>query len=272
MTDKKKLGVMIATPCYGGQLNEAYLHGILNVTTKAGKEGFSVHLNTMGNESLITRARNTLVSQFLDYDEKEPDRFTHLFFIDSDIGFNGDVFYKVLTSGYDIACGIYPRKSIDWSAVEAFAKKGDFKHLEQKALGYNLNFSDPNKIELTGGFTEVMEAATGFMCIKKEVFYKMKEAYSNLKYTSDQIVNGKRYGSDNCYAFFDCIIDEKSNRYLSEDYAFCRLWQKIGGKIHADLQSPLTHYGTYPFVGHVWTKFKVDEVIKDGDDIQQSKD
>ena len=70
MINQKKLGVMIATPCYGGQLNEAYLHGILNVTTKAGKEGFSVHLNTMGNESLITRARNTLVTQFLDAEKK----------------------------------------------------------------------------------------------------------------------------------------------------------------------------------------------------------
>ena len=270
MTNKKKLGVMIATPCYGGQLNEAYLHGILNVITKAGKEGFSVHLNTMGNESLITRARNTLVSQFLDYDEKEPDRFTHLFFIDSDIGFNGDVFYKVLTSGYDIACGIYPRKAIEWDKVPDLIKTSD-KNLEQRALGYNLNFADPNKIELTGGFTEVMEAATGFMCIKKEVFYKMKETYPNLKYTTDQIINNQRYSSNNTYAFFDCIIDEKSNRYLSEDYAFCRLWQKIGGKIYADVQSPLTHYGTYAFKGHVWSKFKVED-NKDGNDIQQSKD
>ena len=46
--------------------------------------------------------------------------------------------------------------------------------------------------------------------------------------------------------------------------------KKIGGKIHADLQSPLTHYGTYPFAGHVWTKFKIDEVIKNGNDVQQS--
>ena len=56
---------------------------------------------------------------------------------------------------------------------------------------------------------------------------------------------------------FDCIIDEKSNRYLSEDYGFCRLWQKIGGKIYADLMSPLTHYGTYAFKGNVWSKFNV---------------
>jgi hypothetical protein len=95
MIKNKKLKVMIGTPCYGGQLTEAYLHGIMDLTRVAAQNNFQVHLNTIGNESLITRARNTLVSQFLDYDEKEPDRFTHLFFIDSDIGFNGDVFYNV---------------------------------------------------------------------------------------------------------------------------------------------------------------------------------
>src|SRR5210317_1014576 len=116
MIEKKKLGVMIATPCYGGQLTEAYLHGILNTVTLAGKKDFQVHLNTMGNESLITRARNTLVSQFLDEDKKDPTRFTHLMFIDSDIGFNGEAVWRALNSDYDVACGIYPRKSIDWNS------------------------------------------------------------------------------------------------------------------------------------------------------------
>jgi len=269
--ENKKLGVMIATPCYGGQLTEAYLHGILNTISVANKHKFQVHLNTMGNESLITRARNTLVTQFLDLDKKEPDRFTHLMFIDSDIGFNGEAVWKLLNSGHDVACGIYPRKSVDWDSVKSFAEKGQLDNLEQKALGYNLNLSNPLNIRVENGFAEVLDAATGFMCIKKEVFYKMKEAYPNLKYTSDQIINNQRFSSDNCYAFFDCIIDEKSNRYLSEDYAFCRLWQKIGGKIYADVQSPLTHYGTYAFKGHVWSKFKVEE-NKNANDIQQSKD
>ena len=55
--------------------------------------------------------------------------------------------------------------------------------------------------------------------------------------------------------FFDCIIDEKSNRYLSEDYAFCRLWQKIGGSVYADVVSGLNHHGTYVFRGNVGTQF-----------------
>jgi len=273
MIKKKKLSVMIATPCYGGLLTEAYLHGIMSVTQSAAKNNYIVHLNTMGNESLITRARNTLVSQFLDEDDKDSNAFTHLMFIDADIGFNGEAVTRILQSGYDIACGVYPRKSIDWESLPKLFKKSN-KHIEQRVLGYNLNFADPKNIIVEKGFAEVMDAATGFMCIKKEVFRKMMKSYPNLKYTSDQIINNKRYGSKNCYAFFDCIIDEKSNRYLSEDYAFCRLWQKIDGKIHSDLRSPLTHYGTYPFAGNVWTKFKVDDKVKvekkDGNDIQQS--
>jgi len=272
MNIEKKYGVMIATPCYGGQLTEAYLHGILSTTVKAQQKGIQVHLNTMGNESLITRARNTLVTQFLDYSEKDPNKFTHLLFIDSDIGFSAENVIRLVESGHDVCAGIYPRKSIDWKSVPKFVKETGEKDLESKALGYNLNFAEPLSISVKNGFTEVLDAATGFMCIKKEVFDKMKEAYPNLKYTSDQIINNERFSSNNCFAFFDCIIDEKSNRYLSEDYAFCRLWQKIGGKIFADVISPLTHYGTYPFRGNVWNKFNVEGADKNANDIQQSKD
>ena len=267
--------IFIGTPCYGGMITANYFKSCMQLVALAASKKIELQFGTIGNESLITRARNTLVSQFLDADDDNPDLFTHLMFIDSDIGFNVDAVSRMVLSDYDVACGVYPRKSIDWERIPKLMKKSD-KHLEQRALGYNLNFSDPNNIEVENGFTEVMDAATGFMCIKKEVFRKMIEAYSNLKYTSDQIINGKKYGSNNCYAFFDRIIDEKSNRYLSEDYAFCRLWQKIGGKIHVDLRSPLTHYGTYPFAGHVWTKFKIDDEVKvenkNGNDLQQSKD
>ena len=55
--------------------------------------------------------------------------------------------------------------------------------------------------------------------------------------------------------FFDTMIEPDTKRYLSEDYAFCRLWQKIGGKIYADIASGMTHYGNYAFKGNVGTQF-----------------
>jgi len=112
------------------------------------------------------------------------------------------------------------------------------------------------------GFIEVMDAATGFMLIKREVFIKMAKKYSHLKFKVDQHLgqpHETKYShhekSDWNYAFFDTMIDPETKRYLSEDYAFCRLWQKIGGKVYADIMSGLTHYGTYAFHGNVGTQF-----------------
>jgi hypothetical protein len=51
------------------------------------------------------------------------------------------------------------------------------------------------------------------------------------------------------------MIEPQTKRYLSEDYAFCRLWQNTGGKIYADIMSGMTHYGNYAFRGNVGTQF-----------------
>ena len=47
MIKNKTLSVMIATPCYGGQLSEGYLHGVMSVTQSAAKNNYRVHLNTI---------------------------------------------------------------------------------------------------------------------------------------------------------------------------------------------------------------------------------
>jgi hypothetical protein len=55
---------------------------------------------------------------------------------------------------------------------------------------------------------------------------------------------------DNFYALFDTMIDPIDKRYLSEDYTFCRRWQKIGGDIWLDPSISLNHYGSFCFQGN----------------------
>ena len=50
------------------------------------------------------------------------------------------------------------------------------------------------------------------------------------------------------YNFFDSFIIDNVNGnkikekcYLSEDYGFCYLWEKIGGEIFADITTSLSH-------------------------------
>jgi hypothetical protein len=87
------------------------------------------------------------------------------------------------------------------------------------------------------------------MLIRREVLEKMVESFPQLKYTND--VTGYFNGTNDnfFYAFFDCIIDEKSKRYLSEDYAFCQRWLQLGGDIWVDLLCDLSHCGSYNFRG-----------------------
>lgn len=262
-----KIRLYVGMPMYGGLLTESTLHGLLGLQTWSYKAGVGMKLQSMGNESLITRARNTIVSMFLDDQNYVA---THLLFIDADIGFEAANVERLIRADKDIVCGIYPRKCIHWNQVKAAMQENPDiteEQLEMKALGYNLNFEDPQNVKMENGFCEVLEAATGMMLIKRDVFRKLKKAYPEKKYKSDQIINAKHFSSDNCYDFFGVgkLPWDKAERYLSEDYYFSRLWHKIGGKIWADVSMPLTHHGAMMFKGHVGSLFKVK------DDTNQSK-
>ena len=104
------------------------------------------------------------------------------------------------------------------------------------------------------GFVEVAEAPTGFMCIKRDVFTRMMAKYPELKYTPDGPPNPQAHLH---WLFFDCMVDPDSGRYLSEDYAFCRRWIDIGGKVWVDLQSKLLHLGQHNFGGDLAESLKL---------------
>ena len=80
--DLKKHKLFIATPMYGGMAHGLYIKSCLDLQAQMNKYGVETKFSFLFNESLITRARNTLVQLFMDGD------YTHLLFIDADIAFN----------------------------------------------------------------------------------------------------------------------------------------------------------------------------------------
>ena len=44
--------------------------------------------------------------------------------------------------------------------------------------------------------------------------------------------------------------------FMSEDYAFCRRWREIGGRIWADLNIRLTHSGAHAYTGDPMSLFR----------------
>jgi len=245
--------IFLGMPMYGGMLSEATMHGLLELQQWTVASNVGLRFQSMGNESLITRARNTIVSMMMDQQDYVA---THLLFIDADIGFSWKNIERLLCVDKDIACGVYPRKHIHLEKIKGILEDNPNitpDEMEAKALGYNINFDDPTNLQGENGFFPVNEAATGMMLVKRSVFRTMFKKFPERKYETDQIVNGAHYKSDNCYDLFAVgpykTLDQK--RYLSEDYYFSRLWQECGGKIWADLAMPLTHFGNRAYKGHV---------------------
>lgn len=225
---REKCSVFFATPCYGGLVTDQFFLSIFKASQELVRHGITFRLTTLRNESLVTRARNILSAMFLDSGA------THLFFIDADIEFEPESVIRMLAMDKDIIAGAYPKKALP----------------VQYAM--NFKYTDPVKkqIRVENGAVEVWDASTGFFCIKREVFEKMMVAYPHLHYKNDSNIDPKlqKY----CYALFDTMLDADENgdnRYLSEDYTFCRLWQKLGGEIWMDPNTRLNHIGSYTFEG-----------------------
>ena len=132
--------VLIATPCYGKLVGEGYLKSILSSFDLLRSKGHQVELHTIGNESLITRARNNQVAYFL------TKSFDYLMFIDADISWNPEALLALLDSDSDV-CGIpYPTKARDWKKVSNFIQKklaegAEFKpqDLQSSSLNFTIN-------------------------------------------------------------------------------------------------------------------------------------
>ena len=76
----KTTRVHICMPCYGGMLTESTFMSYIKWSNAARQLGIDWTMETMTNESLISRARNTLTAKFLHNKDS-----THLMFIDADI-------------------------------------------------------------------------------------------------------------------------------------------------------------------------------------------
>ena len=209
--------VHICMPCYGGQLTESTFMSFIKWSNTARQLGIEWTMETMTNESLITRARNTLTAKFL----TNPDS-THLMFIDADIGWEPWHLLVLLDRDVDVIGGLYPMKSmpIKW-CVNGFegAEEG------------------PN------GLQEVTKTGTGFLLIKKHVFDKLKSHPAVKPFKNDIGLPAEL--DPHMKTYFDTAVRE--NRYYSEDWMFCENWRDIGGKVWVDKRVLLRHTGTYVF-------------------------
>ncbi|WP_321800274.1 hypothetical protein [Caballeronia sp. J97] len=253
----------IATPSYGGCAATCYINGLLDLLSSGPQHGLAFTVGFNNFESLITRARNAMAANFL-----ADERFTHLMWIDSDIGFTAADVLRLVQADRPVAAGVYPMKVDGWpqsglnEALPAGTRRADF----QTRFG---RFPVSTKVAADApdadGFLEVVDAPTGFMLIKREVLLDLKQHFAELRYkpyASDSNFAASA-GNDDChYAFFDTMIDSETGRYLSEDYAFCRRMAVLGVRPVIDTRSRLVHQGSMKFEGDFgrWFELQRDAV------------
>ena len=213
----KTTKVHIAMPCYGGMLTESTFMSFIKWANTARQLGIDWTLETMVNESLISRARNTLTAKFLDM----PDA-THLFFVDADIGWEPWHLLVLLNRDVDVIGGLYPMKTMPIKWVV-----NGFEGAEEGA----------------DGLQEVSKAGTGFLLMKKHVFDKMKTHPAVKQYKNDIGLDPKF--DQHLKTYFDTAV--RQNRYYSEDWTFCENWRDMGGRIWVDKRVLLRHSGSYVF-------------------------
>jgi hypothetical protein len=173
-------------------------------------------IETMTNESLISRARNSLTSKFLIH----PDT-THLMFIDADIGWEPHHLLMLLDADKDVIGGLYPMKSlpVKWciNSFDGAAQEG-FVH-------------------------EVSKTGTGFLLIRRSVFAAMNAHPAVKPFRNDLGLPAEL--DPYMKTYFDTAV--RDGRYYSEDWTFCENWRDLGGRVWVDTRVMLRHTGTYVF-------------------------
>jgi hypothetical protein len=231
------LKIFVATPMYGGQCTSPYLNSLLSLQIEFLKNNYEMNFSGIQNESLITRARNTLSDMFLETD------CDYLLFIDADHGFNPSDIIKMIKCDLDILCAIPPKKTINWDSV-INAAKNKIKNLEFYTGNFVINLDSSVKEISANEPFEIQSGGTGLMLIKRKVFTEMKKSLPQYmaNNTAKEILDKKMITE-----FFTTTIHD--GILLSEDYNFCKTWKDMGGKIYAAPWVGITHVGTYEFSG-----------------------
>jgi glycosyltransferase involved in cell wall biosynthesis len=248
---KKKL--FLATPMYGGQCAGMFARSVADLAAFCANHGIPLQMYFLFNESLITRARNYCVDEFLRSDAD------HLMFIDSDIGFNPQDVIALMAlqnlepEKYDIIGGPYPKKCISWEKIKVAVDKGvadDDPNVLEKFVGdYVFNPKSGQTQIAIGEPCEVLEIGTGFMMISKPAMQKFADHYKQYMYKPDHVRTEHFDGTREILMAFQAEVDPESKRYLSEDYWFCQKAQQMGLRTWFCPWMKMQHVGTYIFGG-----------------------
>ena len=208
--------IMIGTPAYGGMVHIDYLRCLFDYN----RAGIRFQLDTIGNESLITRARNAILATF--HVRRE---LTHLLFLDGDVNLPAAGLIRMLRARAPVIGAPV--------ALKVFNANGSRTWSVGRCVG------------VAGSLLKVENVGTGALLLSREVCDVLVQ---------DAIDHGRTYarmttlkGNTDTSVHYDVFrVGVQANEYLSEDYWVCRRLRTLGFDVLIDPSIITTHHGTMP--------------------------
>jgi hypothetical protein len=208
-----RASVMIATPAYGGAVQLAYVQSLLDFAAA----GIAFTLVGIANESLVTRARNALVSTL-----HARGTFSHLLFLDADVGLPATGLARLLGAQRDVVGAPVPLKGR--------GTRGERIFNVGRALGED------------GALVICERIGTAALLLSRRAVDALVADAKDAGgvYTPMSTLVGDE-GVDLHYDVFRTAVVD--GEYLSEDFYACATLRRLGFAIHVDPTIVTTHHG-----------------------------
>jgi hypothetical protein len=206
--------VLVGTPCYDGRIEVWYANSLIQ-TIRAGLQlGVEILPIWLSYDALIQRARNDLMGIM------HETGFDDIVFIDSDIEWAPEDFFKLLNYPVDVVGGTYP-------------KKGDMEQYVAKILDPQRQ-RDPNT-----GLLQVDGLGTGFLRMSKRAVDYLWDV--STPYEEKDQGKVRRW-------IFD--VEIQNGEIFSEDILVCQKLNNAGLNVWLDPTITCAHIGTKRYQGN----------------------
>jgi hypothetical protein len=217
---KKQRHAWIAVPSYTGTVHIPTMRSILSDALIMKDKGIAFTIEDEIGSALIGNSRGLMVARFL------ASTATDLIFIDWDVLWEAGTLVKLMRHPVDCVAAIYPQRA--------------------DPENYSVSWITDRKELRADAKTGLLEAAgvpTGCVRMSRTMLEKMVSCYPNTEFYCEEAPNKKAW---------DLFGDYRIGKYkLGEDYAFCRRWRDINGKIWIDPEIKMGHIGLKAFAGHL---------------------
>lgn len=225
----RQRSVMICTPVARNPVWE-YTAALASTLLFLQEQGIRVTFQFVVGSSVVHKARNELVAYFLKSD------FTDLLFIDDDMQWSPEAVVRLLGSDKALIGGagrMRCQKPNSDPAVWCWRPlRGPDGELTQDEMGA----------------VEVRGFGAAFMLINRRVFDTMVGVHPEWKRdgAADWPADIRAH-----YLEFFTQSERDEVGELSEDYAFCHRWRRLGGRVWVDPTINLGHVGSFNYAGSI---------------------